>query len=74
MTWNKKRITSVLAALVILSALITVGAAHSFTNITLFPPSPARLCFFEDVVATFDYSTEESDDVIIRAMPFSGGS
>jgi hypothetical protein len=74
MTWNKKRISPILAALVILSALITVGAAHSITNIKLTPSSPACLEFWEDVEVTFDYSTNDTSGVRIYLMPYTGGS
>ncbi|MGC9443938.1 MAG: hypothetical protein ACP5E9_03260, partial [Candidatus Methanospirareceae archaeon] len=63
-----------LVALVILPALITIGAAHSITNIKLTPSSPACLEFREFVEVTFDYSTNDTSGIDIYSQPLTGGS
>lgn len=47
---------------------------NSITNIAFSPSSPYSLCNSDHVVMTFDYSTDEGDEVRVQVTPFTNGS
>jgi hypothetical protein len=49
------------------------GWSYELTNIIFTPESPASVDFGAEVVVTFDYVNDGSDDVLIFARPFTEG-
>jgi hypothetical protein len=50
------------------------GPNGSLTDVAFDPPSPATLAIGDTVRVTFDYTTPQSKDIVITAVPYTGSN